>query len=112
MPLACPVEMVRLMFEARTAGDYDVACAFLHPQIEATTTAGSTLVGIDAVRTYLVQSAQRTEVHAHRIERSGDGVIAYGRVRIVEGGSLVDSPAAWRFRLADGKVRSIAPAAL
>ena len=110
MALACPVEMVRLMFEARTAGDLEVACAFLHPQIEATTTAGSTFVGIEAVRAYLAQSAHHTEVHAHRIEPHEDGVIAYGRVRIVDGGSLVDSPAAWCFRLADGKVRSITPA--
>ena len=111
MTLTCPVEIVRLMFEARAAGDVDAACTFLHPEIRATTTDGLTFEGMAAVRAYISRAGAHVEVYAHRIEQCDDGALAYGRVRVVDGGSLVDSPAAWRFRMDDGLVRSITPVA-
>ena len=99
------------MLEARAAGDVDGTCLFLHPQIEAVTSTGATLSGIEAVRAHIVRTGARTEVHAHRIELRDDDVVVYGRLRLVDAGSLVDSPAAWRFAVVDGKVRTITPAA-
>ena len=52
---------------------------------------------------------RRTEVLAHRIEAHGDEVLAYGRLRVVDGGSLTDSPAQWRCTVRDGRVLSVTP---
>jgi ketosteroid isomerase-like protein len=114
VPFPRPEETVRLMFEARNAGDIRRVCALLHPDIEAVSAVDGTLRGIDAVREYLASqhvNGHRTEVMAYRIEAQGDEVIAHGRVRIVDGGALADSPAAWRFVVRDGVVMSISPVA-
>ena len=112
MPPPPAAEVVRLLFEARSAGDVRRICALLDPEIEATTTEGRRYHGLDGVREYFAAQADgaRTEVCAHRIEGSGNGtVIAWGRIRVVGRGSLADSPAAWRFEVRDGVVASIAP---
>ena len=112
MPRPLPAETVRLMFEARAAGDLQRFASFLHPELVARTIAGRVVRGRDGVRAYLAaeqNGGRRTEVHAHRIVEDGDGVVAYGRIRTVDGGSLADSPAAWRFEVLDGMVVSIAP---
>jgi ketosteroid isomerase-like protein len=113
VPFPRPEETVRLVFEARNAGDLRRVVSLLDPDIEADTIVGGTLRGIEAVREFLAaqDNGRRTEVMAHRIEADGDGVIAYGRVRIVDGGALADSPAAWRFVVRDGRVLSITPLA-
>jgi ketosteroid isomerase-like protein len=102
------------MFEARNAGDIRRVCSLLHPDIQAVSAVDGTLRGVDAVREYLggqATTGHRTEVMAHRIEADGDAVVAYGRVRVVNGGALADSPAAWRFVVRDGVVVSIEPMA-
>jgi ketosteroid isomerase-like protein len=107
--LTCPVEIVRLMFEARAAGDVNGWCLFLHPEVEMTTVTGQHLVGAEEVRAFLSREARRIETHAHRIVQSEHGATVYGRMRIVDHGSLVDSPAVWHFRLTEGLVRGITP---
>jgi ketosteroid isomerase-like protein len=105
---------VRLIFEARNAGDIRRVCSLMHPDVEAVSAVNGTLRGVDAIRSYLAGqevNGHRTEVMAHRIEARGDEVVAYGRVRIVDGGALTDSPAAWRFVVRDGVVVSVAPMA-
>jgi ketosteroid isomerase-like protein len=111
MPLSRPAETVRLVFEASLARDHRRLCALMHPDVRARGRSGATLRGIDGVRAWLAsqEHGPRTEYTAHRFESSGDEVIAYGRVRVLDGPSLTDSPAAWRFRVRDGVVVSVAP---
>ena len=113
MPFPRPAETVRLLFEASRAGDHRRLCALMHPEFRARTATGATVRGVDGVREWLEAQdhGPRTEFTAHRFESSGDEVIAYGRVRVMDGASLTDSPAAWRFRVRDGVVLSVAPAA-
>jgi ketosteroid isomerase-like protein len=108
-----PEETVRLIFEARNAGDIRRVYSLMHPDIEFVSIVDGAMHGRDAVRDYLgsQQNGHRTEVMAHRIEAQGDEVIAYGRVRVVDGGALADSPAAWRFVVREGVVVSVAPIA-
>ena len=87
-----PDETVRLLFEARRAGDRRRVDALLHPDAR-----------------HAFSPASRLEVHANRIEPDGDDVVAYGRVREVTDGAISDSPAAWRFEVRDGIVRSVTP---
>ena len=109
MPGPPPAEVVRLLFEARQAGDLRRVCALLDPEIEAVTTAGTEYRGLDAARAYFTgDEGHNTEVHAHRIEVDSHGdVIVSGRVRIHGRGSLADSPAAWRMTVRDGRVTKI-----
>ena len=111
MPAPDPTETVRLLFEARVAGDHRRVYRLVHPEYVGTSPSGRTVRGLDGVRAYLEaeERGRRTEVMAHRIEACGDEVVAYGRLRIVDGGSLADSPAAWRFRVRDGAVLAMAP---
>ena len=87
-----PDETVRLLFEARRAGDTRRVDALLHPDARHAFSPGS-----------------RLEVHAHRIERDGDAVVVHGRVREVTDGAITDSPAAWRFEVRDGIVQTVTP---
>ena len=108
MASPAPAEIVRLLFEARMAGDLRRLCALLDPEIDAVTYSGEHYHGIDDVRSYLAAEGATTEVLAQRIEADGDGsVIARGRVRIHGKGSLADSPAAWRLTVRDGRVATI-----
>jgi ketosteroid isomerase-like protein len=113
VPFPRPEETVRLMFEARNAGDLRRVISLLDPDVEAVSTANGTIRGIEGVREYFAaeDNGRRTEVMAHRIEADGDGVVAYGRIRVVDGGALADSPAAWRFVVRDGRVVRITPLA-
>ena len=95
MSSSAPDQVVRLLFEARAAGDVRRVHALLDPEVRAR-------FG------YLVRESidgMRVELDAHRIEREGaDSVLVAGRVRIIDGGSLTDSPVTWRFVVRHGRV--------
>jgi ketosteroid isomerase-like protein len=108
-----PEEVVRLMFEARAAGDVRRVLALMDPDIVAVSTAeGRTLRGVPAIAGFFERERQgrvRTEVDAHRFVADGATVRVHGRVRVIEGGTMADSPAAWQFEVRDGRVVRIAP---
>ena len=90
-----PADVVSRMFEARAAGDVRRVRALLDPDV-----------------TFASRSTEgtRVEVDAHRIvAEDAEHVLVYGRIRVIERGSLTDSPAAWRFTVRGGRVVDIAP---
>jgi ketosteroid isomerase-like protein len=101
-----PREVVQLVFEAHGARDTRCLAALMHPDVTATTIRGAHLTGVAEVIAYMEDETDgpRTEIVAHRIEDAGDEVLAFGRARIVDGRSLSDRPAMWRFHLRDGMV--------
>jgi ketosteroid isomerase-like protein len=114
VPGPAPADVVRLLFEARAAGDQRGVLALLDPEIEAQAeTRGASVKGVAAVRRMFGRESAdgaRVEVDAHRIEAHGeDAVLVFGRVRVISGGSLSDSPGAWRFTVRAGRVKTIAP---
>jgi ketosteroid isomerase-like protein len=112
-----PEEVVRLVFEARTAGNVRRVLALLDPDVRATLGPGDDepVHGVSAARQYLARESargRRIEIDAHRLERDGDeGVRVVGRIRVIDGGSLSDSPAAWHFTVRGGRVVAIVPLA-
>ena len=95
MSILTPDEVVRRIFEARAAGDVRRVRALMDPEV--TFARGST-------------EDARVDVAAHRIEREGpERVLVYGRMRVISGGSITDSPAAWVFTVRGGRVVDIAP---
>ena len=110
-----PVEVVRLIFEARAAGDVRRVLALMDPDVRAAMgpTDDHVVEGVAAVRRYLArESAEgpRVEVDAHRIEpESDERVRVDGRIRVIDGGRITDSPAAWRFTVRGGRVVEIVP---
>jgi ketosteroid isomerase-like protein len=101
------------MFEARADDDRDTLLALMHPDVEAQTTLGREYIrGTTGVLAYVRREhdgGPRTELDAHRFVVDGDEVLAYGRMRVIDRGSLADSPAAWRFRVRAGRVTHMAP---
>jgi hypothetical protein len=52
----------------------------------------------------------RVEVDAHRIEpEDAEHVRVHGRMRVIEQGSITDSPAAWRITVRAGRVVAVTP---
>jgi len=111
---AQPTEVVRRLFEARRLGDVRSALALMHDDISALSVAdGREYHGVEEVRAAFLEpgaDGRRVEVDAHRLHAHGDDVVVHGRIRVVERGSLVDSPAAWRFPVREGRVSRIEPA--
>jgi len=66
--------------------------------------------GPDGIRRYLADVArqwERLEVEVDEVRVRGDRAVALGRVRVLGGGQVVDSPAGWAFRTgADGRLVS------
>ena len=90
-----PAEVVRLMFEARAAGDVRRVRSLMDPDVSF---ARGSSEGV------------RVEVDAHRIvPEDAEHVRVQGRIRIIEQGGLTDSPAAWRFTLHGGRIVGITP---
>ena len=90
-----PAEVVRLMFEARAAGDVRRVRALMDPNVSFAR--GST-------------EGMRVEVDAHRIVAEDDEQVrVHGRIRIIEPSGLSDSPAAWRFTVRGGRIVAITP---
>jgi len=103
-----------MLFEARAAGDVRRVLALLDPDIEAQTMAdGDPVRGIAEVRRMFGRESAggaRVEVDAHRIEQVGEDVVhVHGRVRVIERGSLSDSPGAWCFTVRHERLLAIAP---
>ena len=90
-----PTDVVSRLFEARAAGDVRRVRALLDPDVA-----------------FVRRSTEgmRVEVDAHRIVgEDPEHVLVYGRIRVIERGSLTDSPAAWRLTVRAGRVVDIAP---
>ena len=95
MPILSPVDVVRLLFEARAAGDVRRVRKLMDPDVSFARGMGE---------------GTRVEVEAHRIESDGpDQVRVTGRIRVIADGSLTDSPASWRLTVHGGRVVEIAP---
>jgi hypothetical protein len=97
VPASAPDDVVRRLFEARSAGDVRRVMTLLDP----------------AARPYFAPepaAGLRVELDAHRFEvEDPEHVRVVGRIRVFDGGSLTDSPAAWRFTVRGGRVVRIAP---
>jgi ketosteroid isomerase-like protein len=111
-----PTEVIRLIFEARAQGDDRRVAALMDPDIEVQALPGGVVLhGVAEVRDAFLRGTagtRRVEVEAHGIESVGDGVVhVRGRVRIIDGQSLADSPAAWLMTVRRGRVAGIAPLA-
>jgi ketosteroid isomerase-like protein len=90
-----PIEVVRLLFESKASGDVRRVLQLIEPDVWAT-------IG--------PRGEARIEVDAHRLEEDGDeDVLVHGRIRVIDRGSLTDSPAAWRFTVRGGRVMAIVP---
>ena len=117
MPPLAPADVVRLIFEARAAGDVRRVVSLMDPNVRAAMGPSERLVthGADAVQRYLARESAagiRVEVDAHLIEPEGDETVrVHGRIRVIERGSITDSPAAWRFTVRGGRVVEITPLA-
>ena len=113
-PLA-PVEVVRLIFEARATGDVRRVLALMDPDVRATMGPSEDVVtrGVQAVQADHARElaeGTRVEVDAHRVEPIDDEhVDVLGRIRVIEQAGMTDSPAAWRFTVRGGRVVEIAP---
>jgi hypothetical protein len=93
--ILCPEDLVRQLFEARATGDVRRVMALTDPVVR------SALAPVEGVR---------VELEAHRIEaEDAEHVHVEGRVRIINGGSLSDSPATWRVTVRGGRVHAIEP---
>ena len=110
-----PDEIVRLLLEARGAGDVTRVVTLLAPDAELQASPEARVLrGAHAVRSHLygeLAAGVRVEIEPHRIEVSGDRVHVVGRRRVFERGSLSDSPAAWTFTVRAGRVVRMEPLA-
>ena len=94
MPTPPPTEVVRLVFEARAAGDVRREMSLMAPDVSFARHASE---------------STRIEVDAHRIEpEDAEHVRVHGRMRVIEKGGITDSPAAWRITVRAGRVVDIA----
>jgi ketosteroid isomerase-like protein len=115
MSMLAPDEVVRLLFEARAAGDVRQVLALVDPEVEAAMGPGDgdLIHGVVALGQYFAREAAdgpRVEVDAHRLECDGaGGVRVYGRRRVIGHGTLADSPAAWHITVRDGRVTTLLP---
>jgi hypothetical protein len=95
MSTLAPAEVVRLMFEARAAGDVRRVRALMDSDVSFAR--GST-------------PGLRIEVDAHRIvPEDAEHVRVHGRIRLIEQGGLTDSPATWRFTVRAGRIVGLTP---
>jgi ketosteroid isomerase-like protein len=95
MSTPSPADVVRLMFEARAAGDGRRVRALMDPDVSF---ARGSREGV------------RIEVDAHRVVAEDDErVRVHGRIRVIEEGGLTDSPAAWRFTVRAGRIVAVTP---
>jgi ketosteroid isomerase-like protein len=110
-----PDDVVRLLLEARGAGDVTRVMTLLAPDVELQPAPGSPVLrGSHAVRTHLhgeLATGVRVEIEPHRVEMEGDRVHVVGRRRVFERGALSDSPAAWTFTVRAGRVVRMEPLA-
>ena len=108
-----PDETVRLLLEARSAGDLVRIIILLDPAVSLQPMPGErALEGADAVQRHIqhqLAEGVRVEAEAHRITVEGDRVHVVGRRRVFEQGSLSDSPAQWTFTVRDGRVTHMRP---
>lgn len=110
-----PDDVVRLLLEARGAGDVTRVVTLLAPDVELQPSSGSPVLrGAHAVRANLhgeLAAGVRVEIEPHRVEVDGEHVHVVGRRRVFERGSLSDSPAAWTFTVRAGRVVRMEPLA-
>jgi ketosteroid isomerase-like protein len=105
------VAAVQRAFEAFTRRDVEGLVAACHPDVEFhLPTAQLARVGLpyrghDGVRTYVRDAARvwaELRLEPREFREIGDAVVAIGRVYAWGGGRVVDTPAAWVWRMRDG----------
>lgn len=108
MPGPPPAEIVRLLFEAKAAGNLRSVCSLLDPDVDAVSSRGEHYHGLDAIRAFLTGHGRNVEVCAQKIEPEPDGsVLVRGRIRRHGPGTMADSPALWRMTVRQGRVATI-----
>jgi ketosteroid isomerase-like protein len=107
------VALVKQAYDAFTRRDAEGLVAVCAPEIEFhLPTAQLTRVGLpyrghDGVRTYMrdaVQVWSELRLEPRDFRERGDIVVAIGRVYAWGAGRVVDTPAAWVWRIRDGRV--------
>jgi ketosteroid isomerase-like protein len=105
------VATVQRAFEAFTRRDVEGLVAACHPDVEFhLPTARLARVGLpyrghEGVRTYVRDAARvwaELRLEPREFREIGDSVVAIGRVYAWGGGRVVDTPAAWVWRMRDG----------
>jgi ketosteroid isomerase-like protein len=104
------VATIRRLFEERERGHVDNVIALLSDDVRVYILGEDRwLTGHAEVRDYLLSmnEADRSEVHAQRLEPYGSRVLVVGRLREFHHGELRDRPVSWVFTLRDGLVTQI-----
>lgn len=107
------IELVRKAFEAFAARDADTLSTLVHPEVEffpmtrALAGRREPYRGRGGIREYLRDVAifwQELEVIPRRMSDGGGHVVVHGRVRGRTGGTVIDSPADWIWKISDGLI--------
>lgn len=107
------VELVRRAFEAFAQRDIAAALEVMHPEVEFLpvtanlTTGGQPYRGHDGIRRYLDDVGRvwkDLRVYPSEYRDLGDCVVALGRIHARGGGTIVDRPTGWVWRMRDGKI--------
>jgi ketosteroid isomerase-like protein len=105
------VALVQRAFEAFSQRDVDGLVAACHPDVEfhlptgRLTRVGLPYRGHDGIRTYVRDAARvwsELRLEPREFREIGDSVVAIGRVYAWGAGRVVDTPAAWVWRMRDG----------
>lgn len=106
-------QLVRALFSAFSSRDVDALVEIVHPEGEFHALTGDLsrpgrrYVGHAGMRTYLEDidaqwEEQRVEVR--ELHTDEDAVVVVGRLYAWGGGRIIDAPAAWLWRIRDGKI--------
>jgi ketosteroid isomerase-like protein len=110
------VAAVRRAYDAFTRRDADALVAECAPEVEfdlptgRLAGAGRPYRGHDGVRRYLADAARvwsELRLEPSRFHERGDLVVAVGRVYAWGGGRVIDTPAAWLWRMRDGSALGV-----
>jgi ketosteroid isomerase-like protein len=105
------LDVVRRAFRLFERGDRDQMLALFADDFEGRPiSTGELIEGRTGASAFLDRASQgqnELEAAAFRFERNGNGQVAvFGRLRVRGPQGVVDSPAAWIYSVADGRIRS------